>query len=316
MLVVPLTQIREVVREDQALRAIERAFVAFSRGDVTVPPVGHLDFPAAHGELHVKYGWIRGSPTFVVKLATGFYDNPLLGLPSGNGCMLVFCARTGRPLALLEDEGWLTELRTGIAGAIAAKWLAGTPIRRIGIVGCGVQARFQLRCLRLVTDCRDVVVFGRNPAHVARYIEEMQAEGLRVVAAASPAAVAASADIVVTTTPSRTPLLAAADLRPGMHVTAVGADGGGKQELAADCFARADLCVVDSRAQCERFGDSSFAVRTGHITPEQLVELGTVLTGTPPRQTRRDLISIADLTGVACQDIAIAELVAQALGVV
>jgi len=313
MLVVPLSRIREVLRDDALLPAIERAFVAFSAGKVTVPPVGHLDLPAHHGELHVKYGWIAGSPTFVVKLATGFYDNPSLGLPTGNGCMLVFCARTGRPLALLQDEGWLTELRTGIAGAIAAKWCAPTRVERIGIVGCGVQARFQLRCVKLVTDCREVVVHGRNAANVARYVAEMQAEGFRMTSAVSPADVAACCDLVVTTTPSRAPLLHARDLRPGMHVTAIGADGGGKQELATDCFARADLCVVDSRNQCASVGDSSFAVREGLIAPADLVELGTLLTGAPPRHARPEIVSIADLTGVACQDIAIAELVTAAI---
>jgi ornithine cyclodeaminase len=312
MRVVDLATIQRAIRPAELLDAIADAFVAFSQGRVEVPPPGHLALPEHDGELHVKFGHVRGTGTFTVKLATGFYRNAERGLPPGNGCMLVFDATNGAPLVLLQDEGWLTELRTGMAGALAARACGMTAPRRIGIVGAGVQARFQLRALALVTPCRDALVFGRNKERAARYCEDLAADGFRVVPAGSVRELAQQCDLVVTATTSREPLLAAADLRPGMHVTAVGADGGGKHELDPLAFARADLCVVDSRSQCAAYGDASFALREGAIAADRLVELGVQLAQPPaPRPPQR--ISIADLTGVACQDLAIAGHVVRAL---
>src|SRR5580658_7578580 len=124
---------------------MENGFVAYSRGEVVVPPVGHLDFADPPGDCHIKYGYIRGDDTFTVKMATGFYRNPDIGLPSSNGAMLVFSARTGEPLALLHDEGYLTDVRTAAAGAVAAKYLAPREVECIGMVGAGTQAHLQLQ---------------------------------------------------------------------------------------------------------------------------------------------------------------------------
>jgi ornithine cyclodeaminase len=225
----------------------------------------------ANGELHIKYSHLRGSPTFTVKLATGFYRNPERGLPSGNGCMLVFDASTGALLMLLEDEGWLTELRTGLAGAIAARACGMTNPHRIGIIGTGVQARFQLRCLSLVSPCRSAMVFGRSPERTARYIADMEQDGFEVVAASSIAELARQCDLLVTTTNSHTPLLHANDLRLGMHVTAMGADGGGKNELDPHIYDHAGLCVVDSLSQASAFGDTSFALQRGCVSRSRSV---------------------------------------------
>jgi len=303
--------IQRLVRPAELLTAIADAFIAFSQGRVDVPPPGHLDLPEHDGELHVKYGHVRGASTFTVKLATGFYRNAEQGLPVGNGCMVVFDAATGAPIVLLQDEGFLTELRTGMAGALAARACGMTAPRCIGIVGTGVQARFQLRCLQHVTACRTAMVVGRDAARTARYVDDLRADGFAVTAAADVRELARACDLIVTTTPSREPLLLASDLRPGMHVTAMGADGGGKHELDPECFRRADLVAVDSRAQCARFGDSSYALRAGTLTEARMRELGELL-GAPPARAR-EAITIADLTGVACQDLAIAAHVTSAL---
>ncbi len=130
---------------------IEAAFVAYSAGRAVVPPVGELLLPDVQADVHIKYGYIAGEPYYVIKIASGFYQNPEKGLPSSNGLMLVFRRATGELAAILLDEGLLTDLRTGAAGAVAAKHLAPKTVRRIGIVGSGTQARHQLRMLKAVT---------------------------------------------------------------------------------------------------------------------------------------------------------------------
>jgi len=288
---------------DAVIRAIEQGFIAYSRGEVVVPPVGHLQFTDPPGDCHIKYGYVRDDATFTVKIATGFYRNPDIGLPSSNGMMLVFSARTGEPLALLQDEGYLTDLRTAAAGAVAAKYLAPPRVERIGIVGAGTQAHLQLELLKEVTDCRRAVLWARSPERAAAF----RVEGFAIEIAASVSELCARCQLIVTATPARGALISAADVQPGTHITAVGADGGGKQEIDPRLFARA-RCFADSRAQCSSFGDSFYAVKAGLIRAEDLVEIGELLQN--PGLGRRDPeeVTIADLTGVAVQDIQIARL--------
>ncbi len=123
---------------------IERGFVAYSRGECVVPPVGELIFDEPPGEVHIKYGYVRGEEHYVVKVASGFYGNAKLGLPSGQGMMILFRQATGEPVLVLLDEGRLTDERTAAAGAAAARLLAPPEIEAIGIFGTGIQARLQL----------------------------------------------------------------------------------------------------------------------------------------------------------------------------
>lgn len=130
-----------------------------------MPPVQAFTFNEANGDCCIKAAYIQGSKTFTVKVSTGFYDNPGKGLESNDGLMLVLSAITGRPLALLQDQGWLTGIRTALAGRIAARLLAPSKVRAIGILGTGTQARLQLEQLGAVTSCRQVIVWGRGAAN-------------------------------------------------------------------------------------------------------------------------------------------------------
>jgi ornithine cyclodeaminase len=307
--VVSRADIVGVIQPIEVIRAVEEGFVAYSRGDVVVPPVGHLEFDDPPGDCHIKYGYIRGDETFTVKLATGFYDNPRLGLPSSNGVMLVWSSQTGELLAILEDEGLLTDLRTAAAGAVAAKWLAPPRVDCIGIVGTGTQAKLQLEYLKHVTSCRTALVWGRSPGRALAF----DVEGFHFGIASTVSELASHCQLIVTTTPSREPLLRAGDVRVGTHVTAVGADGGGKQELDPRLFSVAEVCAVDSREQCAEFGDSSYALKAGLIKIEGLIELGQIIQDRCMGRRSETDITIADLTGVAVQDIQIAKLVLRAL---
>ena len=312
MRVIDIETIRRVLPDIDLMSGIEAGFAAYSEGRAVVPPVGELLFDDPPGDVHIKYGYIRGDDYYVIKIASGFYNNPKLGLASSNGMMMLFRASTGEPLGLLADEGYLTDIRTAVAGAVAARYLAPRPVGRIGIIGSGIQARMQLLYLAEMTGCTQVAVWGRSPANVERYRQEMAAQGLDVQVVDSPAQVAALANVIVTTTPSREALLVAADLREGTHITAVGSDTPGKQELDSDVLARADRVVADSLSQCLERGEIGHAVRAGVLNREEVVELGAIIAQeNPPRRDPGD-ITVADLTGVAVQDIQIARAVYEA----
>lgn len=311
--IVTLEEIKALTGDSATImRAIEDGFVRFSRGEVNVPPVGHLSVPEANGECHIKYGMLRNDSVFVIKVATGFYSNAELSLSSGNGLFLALSARTGAPLAVLLDQGYLTDLRTALAGSISAKYLAPREIEAIGVFGCGLQARMQLDAISSVTSCRELRVWARNEERSKRYVAEMSARGWNVRARASADEVAGSANLIVTTTASTEPLFRGSALRPGTHIIAMGSDGGGKRELDRETLSRASLVCVDSRKQCLSFGEASYGMAEGSISEEKIAELGELI-AEGGRRTREDEVTVSDLTGVAVQDIQIAKYVCQAL---
>src|SRR4051812_29457010 len=286
--------LRAVITPRVAVDAMREAFRADGEGRAHVPAVINLDVPAHRGEFHVKTALIDGVPHVAVKIASGFYDNPAKGLPSGSGLMAVFDATTGLPVALLLDNGFLTDIRTGAAGAIAADVLARRTIDVVGIIGSGLQARYQVECLRSVRAFSQIVAWSPNAAHLDIYIKEMRDAGFAATAAANPEAVCRAADLIITATPAREPLIRAAWLRPGQHVTALGSDSPGKQELDADCLSRADLVVVDRLTQCASFGELRHAIDAGLLRAGDVhAELGAIVAGDKPARTSDAQITIA-----------------------
>lgn len=299
--------LRRVITPQVAVDAIREAFRADGEGRAHVPAVINLEVPARRGEFHVKTALIDGVPHVAVKIASGFYDNPAKGLPSGSGLMAVFDANTGLPVALLLDNGFLTDIRTGAAGAVAADALAPSVVTTVGVLGSGLQARHQIRCLRCVRSFPRLVAWSPDRPRLDAYVREMRDEGLDAHAAATPEAVCREADVLITATPARAALVQAEWLRPGQHVTALGSDSPGKQELDAACLARADLFVVDRLTQCAAFGELRHALDAGVLRPDRVhAELGEIVAGVKPGRTRAQQLTIADLTGVGFQDTAIA----------
>jgi ornithine cyclodeaminase len=299
--------LRAAITPRVAVDAVREAFRADGEGRTHVPAVINLDIPKHRGEFHVKTAHIDGVRHVAVKIATGFYDNPQKGLPSGSGLMAVFDAETGLPEALLLDNGFLTDIRTGAAGAVAAECLAPAAFTTVGVIGSGLQARHQVRCLREVRSFSRIVAWSPNRAHLDAYVRDMRADGYDATAADGPREVCEAAEVIVTATPSREPLVRVDWLRPGHHVTAVGSDSIGKQELDAACLARADLVVVDKLTQCAVFGELRHALDAGLFVPDYVhAELGEIVAGLKPGRTTGEQITIVDLTGVGFQDTAIA----------
>lgn len=291
--------------------AIERGFVDYSAGRTTIPPVGELLLQG--GEVHIKYGYVEGGEHYVIKVASGFPGNRELDLPPGNGMMLLFSQATGEPRCLLMDEAVLTDVRTAVAGAVAAKHLAPSEIERIGILGTGVQARLQLLHLAPVLDCRQALVCGRGERQLDRYRRDLADSGFTIETTLDPDEILARCRLVVTTTPATEPLLNAAALAPGTHITAIGSDTPHKQELDGEILARADLVVADSREQCRLRGEIHQAIAAGLLSMDGVAELGEVIAGSSPGRQSASDVTVTDLTGVAVQDLAIAEAVFEAV---
>ena len=287
---------------------IRNGFVAYSEGKSVVPPVGELSFKNPPGDVHIKYGYITGDKYYVIKIASGFYQNEKLGLSNGSGLMLLFDQKTGKNVALLSDEAYLTDVRTAVAGAICAEQFANE-IHCIGVIGTGLQARMQVEYLKKITACRKVMVWGRNPKKSEEYSSYMIKLGFKVKICDSPKHVTDTCNLIITTTAATEPILFADDIQPGTHITAMGSDTPAKQELDSNILGKADCVIADSISQCIERGEISHAIKDGKLTKNNLVELGHVLNGQHPGRTSQDQITVSDLTGVAVQDIQIATAV-------
>jgi ornithine cyclodeaminase/alanine dehydrogenase-like protein (mu-crystallin family) len=311
MIILNESEIRELVDADSARAVVKDAFRALQRGEATLANVISLPFIEPTGAAHIKAGHLHDDAVWTVKVSGDFY----LGDGSGtrhSGLMLVLSATDGSPVAVLVDNGYLTELRTGAAGAIAAELLAREDADTVAVIGAGSQARYQLDALLKVRTIETVNVASRSPEGAHAFVREIERTyGLTSQVFESVEHAVRGADIVVTTTPSRTPLVEADWLDAGTHVTAVGSDEPDKQELAPDVLARADVVAVDDRGQAAHFGELHHAIQAGFCAHEDVVTLGELLDGTARGRVGADDLTVADLTGVGVQDAAIAALAAR-----
>lgn len=302
-------ELRELIHEDESFRAAELAFRALAEGRVVQPPPMSFDFAETSGEVHVKGAAIAGSPIFAVKIASGFYRNPERDLPSSSGLVLVLDQTTGFPLALFQDNAYLTEMRTAGAGALAATLLAHDPIDKMAVIGSGAQARYQLRAITRVRDVKNVVAW--SPARERRelYCREMEEQlGVSCTPAETIADALGDASLVLTVTTARSPVVHRADISSRATVLAVGSDGPNKQELDPTILAGAAKVVVDRTSQCVRLGELHHAVELGLMRENDVyAELGDIVIGAKSGREADELI-VCDLTGVGAQDAAIAEL--------
>ena len=305
--IISLDQIKTVISKIDLINPIKEGFIAYSSGRAVVPPVGELLLD--QGEVHIKYGYIKHSPCYVVKVASGFYNNPALGLASSNGLILLFSQTTGELIAILLDEGFLTDTRTAVAGAIAAEYLAPKKIKKIGIIGTGTQAKLQLLYLKEQTVCREVLVWGLNEKNLHAYRDEMEQYGFQIEVTSDIRGCLRHCNLIVTTTPAISPLFYLSDVQPGTHITAVGSDTPDKQEFDSNILKAADLVVADSMAQCRVRGEIHHAIKAKHVTEYEVTELGHIISGKRAGRTSEEQLTVIDLTGVAVQDIKVSEAV-------
>jgi alanine dehydrogenase len=287
--------VRAAVSPREAYDAVREAFVAYARGEWSMPPKVYVaNYPA--GDFRAMPA--LGGGHALLKWVTSFPGNPSLGLPTVTGVVLLSDAEDGRLLAVL-DAATVTALRTAAAGVLAADVLAREDARSWAVVGCGVNGADTARML---------VALGREPV-----VWDLDEERRRAVAEGTGAQVAQSTedalgcDVVITVTPGSSPLYAPGSLRAGQHVSLMGADGPGKAEVAVEELARARL-FCDDWAQASHGGELTTAVETGVVTRDGVTELGAVLTGAAEGRRADDDITLFDSTGLAIQDLAIARV--------
>ncbi|MEI9413350.1 ectoine utilization protein EutC [Mesorhizobium sp. Cs1321R2N1] len=309
MTILTEAELRAIVTLDlDAVACVENAFRALATLPVAMPPILRLDIPQHRGEVDVKTAYVPGIDGFAIKVSPGFFDNPKLGLPSVNGMMVLLSARTGLVEALLLDNGYLTDVRTAAAGAVAAKHLSRPDSSVAAIFGAGVQAGLQLEALMLVRPIRQARIWARDAAKAETAAATLRERlGIDVRAEPDAANAVAGADIVVTTTPSTEPLIKAGFVSAGQHITAMGSDAEHKNEIAPAILRMADLYVADSAKQTRRLGELHHAIAAGVMAADtDVTELGQIIAGAKHGRRSASDITIADLTGTGVQDTAIA----------
>ena len=304
-------ELREVVGLDRDIvDCIESAFATLAGGAVVMPPILSMGIPDFHGEVDVKTAYVPGVDSFAVKVSPGFFDNPKIGLPTTSGLMILFSSRTGVLEAVLLENGYLTDIRTAAAGAVAARCLSREDSANACILGAGAQAKLQLQALALVRPIRNATIWARDTDKSASAAEEMEKTmGIPVASVADPEAAVSSADIIVTTTAAKAPVLMADWMRSGQHITAMGSDQDDKNELDPGCFDKATLYVPDRLSQTEILGELRSAIEAGVVSPGAgFAELGDIVAGNVAGRNHPGDITICDLTGTGMQDTAIATL--------
>jgi ornithine cyclodeaminase len=309
VLILNENELRQAVTLDlAAVDLIADAFAKLAAGSVVMPPILRMDMEDRNGEVDVKTAYVPGLDGFAIKVSPGFFDNPKKGLSTTSGLMIVHDAETGFVRAVLLDNGYLTDLRTAAAGAVAARCLALPEASRAGVIGTGLQARLQIQALSLVRDLDTVTVWGRDREKAEACAADIaRSTGTATRVAGSIAEAVRDSQVLVTTTPSREPLITAEMLHPGLHITAMGSDAEHKNEIAPAAVAEADLFVCDKHEQSARLGELHHAVGAGTV-PEDMpaVELGAIVSGAHPGRPDAEAVTICDLTGTGAQDTAIA----------
>ena len=314
MRVVPLEALRDRVPMAVAVAAVEQGFRALGRGEATLPDPLVFELPEVPAEVHVKAAHIAGARYIVLKLATGFYSNRARGLPSGDGLFLLLDAATGVPALLLEEHGYLTDLRTAAAVALTLKYLAPTDAREALLIGAGAVGSLAARAIIAERPIERLTIWNRTPQRAAALAKELASVvPTRVAEALEPEV--RRHRLIVTCTAATAPVLKAAWISRGTHITSAGTGSPEKIELEPAILARADKLVVDRLAQTERYGNLHHALAAGAVTKAKVyAELGDIAAGRLAGRATSDEITVADLTGVGVQDAAIAQAIVEVLG--
>ena len=292
---------------EQLIPIIEDAFKNLAKGNTIMPPILRLDVHKYNGETDVKAAYIEGLDSYAIKVASGFFDNPKLGIPSSNGMMILFDSQTGVIKSVLLDKGYLTDVRTAIAGSIAAKYLSNQDSTKAGIIGAGLQAKLQLEALKLVRPIDKAFIWSRNRDKLNHFEEEIKYLDLKIEKCSSIEELITKSEIVVTTTPSKSPLIKNEWLKKGLHITAMGSDAEEKNEIDPEILKNCDIYIPDSQSQTAVLGELHHAIQAKVISPnEHFNELGDIILNPDLGRKSKDDITICDLTGTGVQDTAIA----------
>ena len=308
-LVLTSSEIKKCVQlNGQLIPIIEDAFKSLALGKTTMPPILRLDIEKYHGESDVKAAYIDGLDSYAIKVASGFFNNPNLGLPSSNGLMILLDSKTGVLKSVLLDKGYLTDVRTAIAGAIAAKHLSNPESSNVGIIGAGIQAKMQLEALLLVRNIKTAYIWSRDSKKTNKFVQNIKDKiNIKIIACESPEQTVNLSEILITCTPSKSPIIKSEWLKKGLHITAMGSDAEMKNELDPKIIKDCDYYIPDSQSQTSILGELNHAIKAGLVSAEKKYnELGSVIINSNLGRRNINDVTVADLTGTGVQDTAIA----------
>lgn len=306
-----------VEKKAAVIEAVKYGFIAHSCDEITLPAPVHMMFNnggVIKGDCHVKTAYSSSLPFYCVKVASGFYQNPKLGLPVNNGFVMLFSSETGQPLALFQDDGYLTSVRTAAAGALGVSLRKRSEPIKLGIVGTGHQAELQARWISYYNSVSQITIWGRSKSNADALCERLKNLEVNIEAAGSTRQMSDNSNVIVTTTPSSHPVLAADDIHAGQHIVALGSDSPGKIELEPSILSQAEQIILDDFEQCLHHGEFGHAVRRKLISEENYQSLGSYLASDLGSVfSSIDAITVVDLTGLGAQDLAVASMVWQSL---
>jgi len=292
------------------MQVVERAFRQHGLGKVQMPPKSYLYYTAYNGDLRTMPAYLEEEDITGVKIVNVHPGNPALGLPTVMALIVLISPQTGAPIAIM-DGTYLTDIRTGAAGGIAAKYLARKDSKVIGMVGAGNQARTQLEALSEVFELELVKVTSRTKESCEQFIREAADIISCEIRYEEKIENVCDCDILVTTTPTRKPIVKAQWIKEGTHINAIGADAVGKEELDPELIIRSKI-VVDDIVQALHSGEVNVPLSKHYISENDIhAQLGEVIVGLKPGRTSEEEITIFDSTGLAIQDVASAHLVYQ-----
>lgn len=303
-------ELNNLIKFEDVFEKTKRAYELYSQGKTITPPFTVFTIPESKGSVHFKCGYVPGEQYFAMKYSGAFYGNEKLGISNFLGLFTVFNAKTGEVEAIIDDKGYLTDYRTGVAGSIATSTLANPDSKTVAMIGTGVQARMQLMALlKVMPNIENIKVWGRNSGRVQQYVEEVRKSypnlNIEVCKYAQEAVV--DADIIYTVTYSEKPIIQADWIKKGAHITAVGACEPSMQELDPKILGMADIVCTDSIDACAKNGELHHALDVGYVDKDNVYELGQVLSSKIKRKPTD--ITICDLVGVGFQDAVIASCV-------
>ena len=297
-------QLKKSLRLEDLFEPIKQAFIAYNSSKVIGIPVSLLHFPN-NADTHIKTAAMKGYDYFSVKVVSMFPENTKLSLTPASGAIFLFDAHTGFPSAIINDKGFITDLRTAVAGALITDCIAPKSATTVTVIGTGIQAFYQVLALTKKRAITQLTIYGRNHEKALLLKEKIRASipNLKVAVVSSIEASVKSSQIIITTTSSKTALLKGKWFVKGQHITAIGADDVYKNEIDQDCFNDADQIYVDSLELNKRYGEYALAIKNNPHILNKTIEFGDVF------QTKNfnseNKMTVSKLVGVGIQDLAV-----------